>query len=215
VNATRRILLVGLTGGIASGKTTVSRILAEHGAFVVDADKLAHEAMEPGGSAYDGVLGRFGSEILDTGGHIDRVLLGRRIFHDAEARRALNEIVHPRVREEFDGRLRDYVPTGHAPIAVFDAALLVETGMYADFHRLIVTRCDRAAQIRRLVVRNALSTQEASVRLDAQAPLERKLTLADYVIDTDGTLWETRRQTDGVYAKLVADFEQEFGHPRA
>jgi len=213
VAETRRTLLVGLTGGIASGKTTVSQILAEHGAFVVEADKLAHAVIAPGGSAYEAVVDRFGREILDERGNVVRPRLAQIVFHDAEARRALNGIVHPRVRREFDRRLEAYIPSGHAPIAVFDAALLVETGAYADFHRLIVTRCELEAQIRRLTVRNALSVEDARARIGAQAPLERKLALADYVIDTDGTLRETRRQTDRVYVQLVEDFEREFGRP--
>jgi dephospho-CoA kinase len=210
-----RILQVGLTGGIASGKTTVAHILEEHGAFVVDADQLAHEVMAPGGVAYDEVVERFGREILDARGNIDRVILGRRVFHDAEARQALNAIVHPAVRMEFADRLDAYVPRGHAPIAVFEAALLVETGRHKDFHRLIVTRCERGAQLRRLVLRSNISLEEARARIETQLPLEHKLSVADYVIDTGGTLRETRRQTDEVYARLVVDFETELGRPHA
>lgn len=211
----RDILHVGLTGGIASGKTTVARLLSGHGAFVVHADELAHEVIEPGGTAYEEVIERFGREILDKRGYINRSILGQKVFHNAEAREALNAIVHPAVRAEFANRLEDYAPRGHAPIAVFDAALLVETGLYTEFHRLVVTRCDSAAQIRRLRQRNNLSAEEARARIDTQLPLERKLSLADYVIDTGGTLRETRKQTDEVYAKLVADFELEIGRPHA
>jgi dephospho-CoA kinase len=213
MSETRRILLVGLTGGVASGKTTVSHIFAEHGAFVVDADALAHEAIAPGGSAYEAVVDRFGREILDDRGYVVRSRLADLVFHDDDARAALNAIVHPRVRGEFDRRLAAYVPSGHAPIAVFDAALLVESGTYADFHRLVVTRCDQAAQIRRMTSRSGLSIEEARARIAAQAPLEHKLALADYVIDTDGTLLETRAQTERVFVELVEDYEQEFGQP--
>ena len=211
----RSILHVGLTGGIASGKTTVARILAEHGAFVIHADELAHELIEPGGPAYRAVIDQFGDEILDERGYVNRSVLGKRVFGDAEAREQLNAIMHPAVREEYARRIEEYVPLGHAPIAVFDAALLVETGIHAEFHRLVVTRCDREAQIRRLLQRNNLSTEEARARIETQLPLERKLAVADYVINTGGTLRETRRETDAVYTSLVADFELEIGRPHS
>ena len=211
----RDILHVGLTGGIASGKTTVARILSEHGAFVLHADELAHEVIAPGGVAYETVIEKFGRAILDERGYVDRSVLGRIVFHDAEARGHLNGIVHPAVRAEYANRIAEYVPLGHAPIAVFDAALLVETGIHTEFHRLIVTRCDRGAQIRRLLQRNNLSVEEAQARIDTQLPLERKLAFADYLIDTGGTLRSTRTQTDEVYTQLVSDYETEIGRPRS
>jgi dephospho-CoA kinase len=209
--AFRPMLRVGLTGGIASGKTTVSRLLAGLGAFVLDADAFARSVMEPGASAYGRVVDRFGTTILDEEGRIVRRRLARLVFGDDEARRALNAIVHPEVMAEADRRLAAYAPRGRAPIAVFDAALLVESGLHRDFHRLIVTRCRRETQIRRLLARDGLSTEEAEARIDAQAPLEEKLKVAHYVVDTEGTLRETRKQTEGVYAALLRDFESEFG----
>ena len=211
----RDILHVGLTGGIASGKTTVARILAEHGAFVLHADELAHEVIAPGGPAYEAVIEQFGREILDERGYVDRSILGRMVFHDTKAREQLNAIVHPAVRAEYAHRIEEYAPLGHAPIAVFDAALLVETGIHTEFHRLIVTSCDRGAQIRRLLHRNQLSVEEAQARIDTQLPLERKLSFADYVIDTGETLRSTRMQTDKVYTQLVSDYETEIGRPHS
>ncbi len=211
----REILHVGLTGGIASGKTTVARILSEHGAFVLHADELAHEVIAPGGVAYEAVIEQFGREILDERGYINRSTLGRMVFHDAEAREQLNAIVHPAVRSEYANRIAEYVPLGHAPIAVFDAALLVEAGIHTEFQRLIVTSCDHGAQIRRLLQRNNLSVEEAQTRIDTQLPLERKLAFADYVIDTGETLRSTRMQTDKVYTQLVSDYETEIGRPHS
>jgi len=205
-----RILRVGLTGGIASGKTTVSHIFAEHGAFVVEADDLAHAVIEPGQAAHGPVVQRFGNGILDEEGRIVRSRLASLIFHDAEARAALNAIVHPEVRAEFQRQIEQYAPGERAPIVVFDAALLVETGAYRDFHRLVVARCSVATQIHRLVARDGLGVDEARARIAAQAPVDSKVSVADYVIDTDGTLRETRLQTDRVYTSLVGDFEQEF-----
>ncbi len=205
----RPILRVGLTGGIASGKTTVAHILAELGAFVVDADQLAHATMQPGGKAYDPVVQRFGDEILDDDGRIVRARLARQVFEDEEARRDLNSIVHPQVRAAAERRIAEYARQGRAMIAVFDAALLVESGQYQDFHRLVVVRCRRETQIRRLLARDGLSTTDAEARIDSQAPVKEKLAVADYVIDTEGTLRETRKQIEGVYAALLNDFKRE------
>jgi len=209
----RPILRAGLTGGIASGKTTIGEILAELGAFVIDADALAHAVMEPGASAYSRVVKRFGREMLDDQDRIVRPRLAERVFHDEQARLALNHIVHPEVMAEADRLLAAYTPRGRARVAIFDAALLVETGLYRDFHRLIVARCSRDTQIRRLLARDRLTTGEAEARIDSQAPLEKKLEVADYVIDTEGTLRETRKRTEGVNAALLDDFEREFGAP--
>jgi len=209
----RPILRVGLTGGIASGKTTIAEILAELGAFILDADSLAHAVMAPGASAYERVVKHFGRELLDDQGHIVRPRLAERVFHDEQARLALNHIVHPEVMAEADRRLAAYTPRGRARVAIFDAALLVETGLYRDFHRLIVARCSRETQIRRLLARDRLTATEAEARIDSQAPLEKKLAVADYVIDTEGTLREMRKRTEGVNAALLGDFECEFGAP--
>jgi dephospho-CoA kinase len=213
MGARRPILRAGLTGGIASGKTTVASILSELGAFVLDADEFARAAMEPGARAYDRVVERFGTEILDERGRIVRPRLARLVFHDDASREALNAIVHPEVMAEADRRLADYAPRGRARIAVFDAALLVESGLYRDFHRLIVVRCRPETQIRRLLARDGLSPSEAEARIDAQAPLEDKLAVAHYVVDTEGTLRETREQTESVYTALLSDFEREYATP--
>jgi len=210
VEASRPILRVGLTGGIASGKTAVAHVLAELGAFVIDADQLAHAMLQRGRQAYDRVVERFGKEILDDDGRIVRARLARLVFTVEKARRDLNSIVHPEVRAAAERRIAEHAREGRAKIAVFDAALLVESGHYKDFQRLVVVRCRRETQIRRLLTRGGLGTTEAEARIDSQAPLERKLAVADYVIDTEGTLRETRKQIERVYAELLNDFKQEF-----
>jgi dephospho-CoA kinase len=209
--ALRPLLRVGLTGGIASGKTTIGRIFAEHGALVLDADLLAREAMAPGGAAHDAVVAHFGGGILDGRGRVDRARLGALVFGDAVARAALEAIVHPTVLGAAERRIAD--DDGHSPIAVLDAALLVETGAWRRFHKLVVARCSVETQLRRLLARGGLSTAEAQFRIDAQAPLPDKLAVADYVVDTDGTLRDTRRQVDAIYAALLRDFEERFGAP--
>ena len=132
------------------------------------------------------VVERFGEAILDDERRIVRALLAELVFGDAEARGALNAIVHPEVRAEFVRRVEAYAFHGNAPIAMFDAALLVETGAYRSFHRLVVARCSVATQLHRLVARDGLSIDQARARIDSQLPVERKVALADYVIDTEG-----------------------------
>ena len=209
----RPILKVGLTGGIASGKSTVAGFLAEFGAFTIDGDAVAHQVMDAGGSAHDDVVARFGREFLDDDGRINRPALARLVFSDPRAREDLNAIVHSRVLDEVERRIDEQRESGHAALAVLDAALLVESGAYRSLHRLIVARCSQESQIQRLISRDGLSAQEALARIESQAPLADKLAVADYVIDTDTTLRETRLQTIKVHTSLLSDLEQELGKP--
>jgi dephospho-CoA kinase len=205
----RTVLRAGLTGGIASGKTTVAEFLAQLGAFTLDADLIVHEMMAPGGQAVDEVVKRFGPGFLDSAGGIDRGVLGARVFADEASRRALNDIVHPSVRREIDRRIEEYRRAPDAsPIVVVEAALLVETGRWREFDRLVVVRCGRETQIARLAERSGLTRSEAEARIDAQAPLADKLAVADYVIDTESGLDRTRRRTATVYRALLRDFER-------
>ena len=202
----RSILEVGLTGGIATGKTTVARFLGREGAFVIDADDVVHELLAPSGAAYDAVVERFGDILLEDG-NINRELLGDRVFANTEERAALNKIVHPHVRQEIRRRVDAYRRADGGSIVVIEAALLVETGAYRDYDRLVVVRCSSETQLERLVEREGFTAEEARARAEAQAPLDEKLAVADYVIDTDAELDETRRQTAGVYSALVEDYE--------
>ncbi len=210
IETERPVLLVGLTGGIASGKTTVAMLLAEHGAFTLDADELGHELLRSDPAVYEGVVDRFGRGVLDGRGRIDRAALGRVVFSDAGARADLNALLHPRIREEAARRIEGYAPDGHSPVAVFDAALLVETGAWREYHRLVVVSCSRDTQLRRLIARDRMSVEEAERRIDSQAPLAEKLAVAHHVIDTDGTLRETERQTEAVWRELLVEFDRRF-----
>jgi dephospho-CoA kinase len=205
------VLRVGLTGGIASGKSTVAGFLAELGARVIDADRIAQEAIEVGGPAHSAVVSRFGRGTLDEQGQVDRAALARLVFRDDRAREDLNAIVHPVVRAEAGRRMSEDPGTG-PPIVVLDAALLVETGFHHDLHRLVVTHCSRDSQLSRLLSRG-LSREEAEARIASQASLEAKLAVADYVIDTETSLAETRQQTRDVFESLLRDYEREFGRP--
>ena len=197
------LLRVGLTGGIACGKSTISRHLAQRGAFVVDMDRVAHEVMEPDGAAYESVVALFGSDILDADGRIDRQRLGPIVFADPAARQELEAVVHPAVRLETTRRIQSWYAAGDGSIAVVDAALLVETGQHGSFDRLIVVTCSRQTQISRIRERDGWSIDEAERRIDAQLPLERKVAVADYVIDTDQPLETCLAQADTVWGKLL------------
>jgi len=204
--ASSGILRVGLTGGIAAGKTTVASILTQFGAGVIDADAVAHDVVSPSGPGYPEVVARFGPRILAADGRIDRAVLGGVVFSDPGALEDLNAIVHPRVRAEAARRMTDLESVGFK-VAVLDAALLVETGMYRDLDRLVVVCCDQETQIRRLV-RRGLTRRVAELRLAAQAPIERKVGVADYLIDTSVTLDETQSQTERVWGELLDDRER-------
>ncbi|MEO6713898.1 MAG: dephospho-CoA kinase [Mycobacteriales bacterium] len=180
-------LRIGLTGGIASGKSEVARRLAEHGAIVIDADQLARAVVAAGTSGHAAVVARFGPEVVGTDGELDRQLLGRIIFSDADARAALNDIVHPLVRERA-ADAESQAPPG--AIVVHDIPLLVETGQLGDFDLVIVVAASPDAQLARLVEHRGMDPAEAAARMAAQASLAEKIAAADVVIDNDGTLEE-------------------------
>lgn len=199
----RSLRTVGLTGGIASGKSTIAARLEQLGARVVDGDRLAHEAIEPHGPAYAEVLERFGRRIVGDDRRIDRGRLAEIVFADAAARRDLEALVHPRVFESWSREVERWTREGGATLAVFEAALLVETGGFRRFHRLIVAACSPQTQLARLQRREGMDPEKARRRIEAQWPLARKLAVADYVIDTDTTLELTLARVDDVYRRLT------------
>ncbi|HYV03282.1 MAG TPA: dephospho-CoA kinase, partial [Blastocatellia bacterium] len=197
------MLKVGLTGSIAVGKSYVLAVLAELGCVTFDADKIAHSVMAPGRDAHRDIVREFGDEVLSADGSIDRVKLGAIVFTDPTRRQRLNEIVHPRVIEE-QNRLLEEVQTNRPDaIVVIDAALMIESGGYKRFDKIIVVYCDRETQIQRLTERNQISREDADLRVAAQMSSEEKLSYADYRIETGGTFEETREQVVEVYNQLV------------
>jgi dephospho-CoA kinase len=196
------MLKVGLTGSIAVGKSYVVSVLAELGCAVFDADKVAHSVMEPGREAYKDIVGEFGTEILKEDGAIDRTKLGPVVFADAEKRKRLNEIVHPRVMEEQDRLLREVEDADPDAIAVIDAALMIESGGYKRFDKIIVVFCDPNTQLKRLMERNKITREDAERRIAAQMSSDEKRRYADYEIDTSGTFEETRAGVIEVYNEL-------------
>jgi dephospho-CoA kinase len=194
------MLLVGLTGGIGSGKSTVARMLEERGAIVFDADVLARQAVEPGTPGHDAVVERFGPNVLLPGGGLDREALGSIVFADPAARRDLEAIVHPEVRRLLAEGCERYRDTD--AVVVFGAPLLVETGMHTAFDVLIVVSAPVERQVERLMRNRAMSEDAIHARIEAQLPLEDKVAVADLVIDNDGSLEELERRVDGVWTEL-------------
>lgn len=185
--------IIGLTGGIATGKSTVARFLREFGVVVIDADELARRVVEPGQPALEEIVDAFGPEVLAEDGTLDRNRLGEKVFRDDEARTTLENITHPRIAEAMFKRAEEAFHEGHRWV-VYDAALLVETGTHRMLAALIVVDCSPTTQLKRLMGREEIDEEAARRRIDAQMPLDEKRQIADYIIDNDGSLEETRRQ---------------------
>jgi dephospho-CoA kinase len=197
------MLHVGLTGNIGTGKSQAALVFAELGARIIDADVVAHELMTPGREAHDRVARAFGTEILDPNGAINRKTLGKIVFGDRDKRLLLNNLVHPEIHREIFRRMVELEKDGSSGIIIVDAALLVENGHQSYFDRLIVVTCDPNLQLARIVKRDGISIEEARLRRAAQMPIEEKLKLADYTIETSGTLKETREQIEAIYRDLL------------
>jgi dephospho-CoA kinase len=194
------MLTVGLTGGIASGKSTVARLLQKHGCAIIEADLLAHEYLRPENPVSREVILEFGAEILDGSGKIVRAKLGEIVFGHAAKIERLNAIIHPHVLKEVARRLRELKQTSETDIAVVVAALLIETRFYKTFDRLAVAWCRPEQQLQRLLKRG-LTSEQAERRIASQTPMEEKRRLADDQIDCSGTLDETRHQVDDVLTR--------------
>ncbi|MEX2421404.1 MAG: dephospho-CoA kinase [Actinomycetota bacterium] len=196
------MLLVGLTGGIGSGKSTVAHLLEEHGAVVFDADVIAREVVEPGTSGHQAVVERFGANVLAPGGELARDALASIVFADPAARRDLEAIVHPEVRRLFAEGSEAYRDTDR--VVVFSAPLLVETGMHTAFDVLIVLSTRVETQVERLMRGRGMSEDAVLARIAAQAPMEAKAEVADVLLPNEGDLAELRERVDRVWTELVA-----------
>ena len=189
---------VGLTGGIASGKSTVAHLLAERGAVVIDSDQLARDVVAPGTPGLAAVLRRFGDQVQASDGGLDRAALGRVVFADPSARRDLEAIVHPLVRQRA-AELEAQAPVG--AIVVQMIPLLVEVGMDRGFDEIVVVDADPGVQRARLMARNGLSAAEADARIAAQASREHRLAAASAVIDNSGALGELEPQVESLWRR--------------
>lgn len=195
------MLRLGLTGGIASGKSAVAAMLREMGFAVLDADSLAHKLIEPGQPAYEEVVQEFGPSILAVGGRVDRPKLSAIVFNDRSKLDRLNAIVHPRVAEVVFSQFEAWKRAGIRDAVFVEAALLVESGIHKSLDGLIVAWCSPQQQLERLVTRG-LTEAEARRRIAAQLPVEEKLRLATEKIDCSGSLEDTRRQVEALASKL-------------
>ncbi|MDQ1683927.1 MAG: dephospho-CoA kinase [Frankiaceae bacterium] len=200
------MLLVGLTGGIGSGKTEVARRLAALGAVIVDADAIAREVVEPGTSGLDQVVAAFGPGVLTADGRLDRDRVAAVVFTDPDARARLNAIVHPLVRARTAELVIAAADADPHAVVVNDVPLLVETGLAAAGHydAIVVVAADPATQRRRLVEQRGMAPADADARIAAQAPLADKLAVADYVVRNDGDLDALDAQVEQVWAHLAA-----------
>jgi dephospho-CoA kinase len=194
---------IALTGGIATGKSHVRAKFEALGAPTIDSDLLARQAVAPGTPGLLAVVGRFGTEVLDASGGLDRRKLGSIVFADAPARRDLEAIIHPFVRHETDTWFERLEADGH-PFGIADIPLLYEVGRERDFDTVIVAACEPATQLTRVMTRDRVTEREARQRVAAQLPIEEKVRRADYVITTDGPVEQTARQVEAVYRALIS-----------
>ncbi|MGO2747467.1 dephospho-CoA kinase [Microbacterium sp.] len=194
--------LIALTGGIASGKSTIARRLQEHGAVIVDADQIVRDVQAPGSPVLQEIAREFGEDIIDASGALDRAALGARVFGDSAALKRLNAIVHPAVRAESQRRFDE---AGENPdaIVVYDVPLLAEARSEDPWDRVIVAHAPAAERRRRLVELRGMEQDAAQDRIDAQVSDEERLKIADIVIDTSGTMQHTIEQTDAVWKQLA------------
>lgn len=197
------MLHVALTGNIASGKSCAASLFAELGAHVIDADRVVHDLLSPGTPTYEKIVKAFGEAILTPDREIDRRKLGQVVFFDEEKRLLLNRLTHEDVAAEIRRRIDELEQSSPTGIILVDAALIIETGSHTSYDKLIVVTCDPVLQVSRLMRRDGLTESEAKARMDSQMPVEEKLKLADFTIDTSGTLRQTRDQVEAIHRDLL------------
>lgn len=196
------MLVVGLTGGICCGKTTVSTMFTELGCLIIDADLISRQLVEPGAPAYKRIVKFFGTEILNRDKMLDRKKLGGIIFADAEKRKVLNSILHPAIIREEERLVREEEQKGERRIAIVSAALMIEAGTHRRFRKIIVVYCTRETQIARIMKREKVTRKEALLRIKSQLAVKEKKKQADYLINTSGPFPQTRKHVVQIYEKL-------------
>ncbi len=209
-----RLLVVGLTGGIASGKTEVALELRRLGALVIDADDVAREVTLPGGAAYGPLVQEFGEGILDPDGKLDRAALAALVFRDDEKRKTLNSITHPAIFSEIAHRVAEHaerLEPGDVHAAVVDAALIVDVGATAVFDMLVVVTSDEETRVDRMTADRGMAEEESRERIAAQIPDSERLARADLVIENDGTLLELRSRVGEVWSEISARSRELYG----
>jgi dephospho-CoA kinase len=205
MSAPRKFLLVGLTGGIATGKSTVSNMLRGLGAEIIDADQLARQVVEPGQPAWREIVEEFGRDVLTPDGTLDRKKLGAIVFAHPEQRKRLEAITHPAIRARVKARVDELAARGFAGIVFYDAAILIEALGHQDMDRIVVVMTDEATQVARLRGRDGTDDAEGRRKIASQMPLAEKAKLADYVIDNSGDREATAEQVRRVFATLIGE----------
>ncbi len=193
--------IIGLTGGIASGKSTVSNMFRDLGVLVIDADVVARDVVRPGSEALVDIQNEFGPEVIHESGELDREALGKIIFSNPAARAKLNGFTHPRIAMEMLRHATEAGKSGHT-FVIYDAALIVENGLHHALGGLIVVAASPESQLERMLRRDGLAVEDAQKRIDAQLPLSKKIEVADWVIHNDGTLDQTSSQVEAVFREL-------------
>jgi len=196
------MLRVGLTGGIATGKSTVGAMFVELGCHLIESDQITHQLFEPGQAVHAAVVKQFGNRVLALDGTIDRRILGDIVFKDPQARAKLNSLVHPAITQRQQEWLNDMKAQDPHGIAIVDAALMIEVGTYKNYDKVIVVTCSPEIQRERLRARSALSEEKIESRIRSQMPNEEKIKYADFVIDNSGSVESTRVQVETVYQQL-------------
>ena len=194
--------LIGLTGGIATGKSTVSAMLKKAGAIIIDADRIARAVVKKGLPAHREIVAQFGTEVLLPDGEINRTLLGDIIFKDHLKKQLLNSIVHPHVKKEVNRQIKQIEKKHRQAVVILDIPLLIEAGMHVDLSEIIVVYAPQDAQIKRLMQRDHISEADALARVKSQMPIEEKKQQATLVIDNSGSIDYTREQTLDMFRRL-------------
>lgn len=196
-------LILGLTGGIATGKSTVSSMLRERGAVIIDADQVSREVVEPGSVGLDLIRKRFGDQMIDQEGKLNRTALGLLIFHDEQARKELNQLLHPLIIEQMQSHTKQIQLDKPNAIIIWDVPLLIEESLTRFVEKVIVVYIPEELQLIRLMERNHLTKEEAQARMDSQLSIEEKKHFANYLIDNSGSIHNTERQVDHLWNCLT------------
>lgn len=198
------MLRVGLTGGIASGKSTVGRMFVELGCYLIDADDIVHQLFEPGETVHKAVVDAFGKRILRRDGRIDRKALGKIVFRDEHQRQKLHHFVHPAVIQRQKEWLDQLETADPNAVGIVEAALMIEVGTYKNYSKVIVVYCAEEEQKQRLRARSSLTEEQIEARIRSQMPMDEKVRFADYVIDNSGGFGATRRQVEEIHSEIRA-----------
>lgn len=202
------ILRVALTGGIATGKSVVARVLADHNCYIHSADRVAHDLIKPGRPPWSRIVDHFGAAILNSDRTVNRQLLGKIVFSSETERRFLNRVLHPLVLQKKKQAVRRLERLGTHKIFISEAALTIESGLAPFFDKVVVVHCPERVQVERLMRRDAITRREAWKKIRSQMRAAEKIIHADYLIDTSGTPAETAAQAERLYRSLLADFRK-------